>query len=124
MPVDQLKQFLVTGLSAVFIGGLLSVLLSPALGFFTGPIGGLVLAALLVVAIVYVAKYADADQFTFLEWLVLLFVVAAIGNVVVAFVPAAAGFILSTSSITLSGLVFTALWILAGDAVYDKFVGS
>lgn len=117
---DEVGYFLKTGTLAAVIGGIVSVLLAGVLGMFTGALMSGALLVVLVVAIVYMAKYTEVDALRFGEWVVLFLVIGAVGTFVSAFVPVASAYILSSTAFTVTGLGFTLLYVFIADAIGDK----
>ena len=68
----------------------------------------------------YRAKQFYFDDQSFVEWIVLLLMIAAIGTLISSFAVGAGAFVLNVSNFTISGLAFTVLYVLLAELILHK----
>lgn len=109
--VWALALAIVSGILALIFGMLMPTLASMPFGQALTIVIAIVLAALL-------AKKGDIDDYNLFEFVILLAVIALFGTIITAIYPPAAGFILTAgSNFTVSGLIWTFVYLLAGEHV-------
>lgn len=102
------------GIAAWFLGGTLQ-------GFASQTVGQIVLSLVVIVALVGLKKFAKIDDLSFYDIVILLAAITLVGTILTAFVPAASPFILTISNtITVSGLLFTFLYIGIAEAIMTE----
>ena len=76
---------------------------------------------MVIVALVGLKKYAKIDDLSFYDIVVLLAAITLVGSILTAFFAFAAPFILTISNtVTVSGLLFTFLYIAIAEAFMQK----
>ena len=99
------------------------MVLGPVLAAFATTLMGQVVVTILVaVGILLIAKYTKLDDQSFVEWIVLLLMIAAIGTLISSFAVGAGAFVLNVSNFTISGLAFTVLYVLLAELILHKAV--
>ena len=104
------------------IGGFLAYLFGLFFGQMTTiPLWSTVSLLIAVILALILAKRGSVDDYNLFDFVFLLGVVGVIGGFVTAMLPVAAPFILSVGSFTVTGLVWTFVYILLAESVMGYF---
>ena len=112
--LDKLKDLFVLAILVAIIGGIAAFVLGAVLGMVTSAVGfetiiGAIVALLLLM---YVAEKTDFDKYNIFSVIVLLLVVALIGDIVLQFSPVAASWLLTTAGpLTVTGFAWVFVYI-------------
>ena len=120
--LDTLKDLFILAILVAIIGGISAFILSAALGIVTSAIGfeTIIGAIVALILLVIVAEKTDFDKYNIFQVIVLLLVVALIGNLVLLVSPAAASWLLTTSGpLTITGLAWVFVYIGLAFLVMD-----
>ena len=112
--MDKLKDLFVLAILVAVIGGVAAFILGAVLGMVTSAIGfeTIIAAIAALILLMYVAEKTDFDKYNIFSVIVLLLVVALIGNIVLMVSPAAASWLLTTTGpLTVTGLAWTFVYI-------------
>ena len=112
--MDKFKDLFILAILVAVIGGIAAFILGAVLGMATSAIGyeTIIGAIVALVLLMYVAEKTDFDKYNIFQVIVLLLVVALIGNVVLLVSPAAASWLLTTSGpLTVTGFAWIFVYI-------------
>ena len=112
--LDKLKDLFVLAILVAIIGGVSAFILGAALGMVTSAVGfeTIIGAIVALVLLMYVAEKTDFDKYNIFQVIVLLLVVALVGNVVLMVSPVAASWLLTTTGpLTVTGFAWIFVYI-------------
>lgn len=122
--LDKLKDLFVLAILVAIIGGVSAFILGAALGMVTSAVGfeTIIGAIVTLVLLMYIAEKTDFDKYNIFQVVVLLLVVALIGNIVLLASPVAASWLLTTTGpLTVTGFAWVFVYIgiafIAKDAI-------
>jgi len=117
------EKLAIKATSVAIIGGVVSILLSmilsaiePVFPFAGGLVSGLIALALVIL----LAKESKIDDMNFVGVLTLLFAVSLVGSIIATFLPVISPYILSVTDFTLSGLMWTVVYVMIAEAILNK----
>jgi hypothetical protein len=87
----------------------------------TVPLWGSISLLIGVVLALLLAKKGNVDDYNLFDFVILLGVVGFMGGIVTALLPMASPFILSVGAFTVTGLVWTFVYILLAELVIGYF---
>jgi hypothetical protein len=120
--ISGFGELLKKAIAVLFIGGFGSYILGLLFGqLATVPLWGSISLLIGVVLALLLAKKGNVDDYNLFDFVILLGVVGFMGGIVTALLPMASPFILSVGAFTVTGLVWTFVYILLAELVIGYF---
>ena len=120
---DEMMKLAKKALIVAIIGGIVAYLVTTFLGpvIATG-FGQIFGSIILLVLLLVLAKKAKIDDLNWFHAFVLIFAVGVFGSLLSFFVPYISAYVLSVTNFTLTGLMWTVLYVMVAEIVAGKYM--